>query len=180
MYSQFFIQHPEVQPLLNYDPPNRPLFVQLVGQVIGQKIRFTTASQIRGKLYTKLGGDQFTPQNIIDLGETELTCLGLLDFQVQTILRVAQYFIEHLLSENIHGEAITTSIQQLQSIKGIGPWTINTLLIVYYNTHIFPDGDKVLLRWLKRNYPNTHPKDVFQSWYPYGGYICKAIWKYES
>ena len=73
--------------------PKRNIYALLIQSIIGQKIRFYEARSLRGKLYTKLGTDDFNIADIVKLGHNGLLNLGIYDWQCDIIIRVTQYII---------------------------------------------------------------------------------------
>ena len=106
--------------------PKRNLFALLVGSIIGQKIKFSFARKLRGKLYIKLGTDDFYPSDINNLGKDGLKNIGILKFQYEIILRIVTFLCEK--NQNL---IIPHDLESIRHIKGVGNWTINCTKIMY-------------------------------------------------
>ncbi len=159
--------------------PKRNLFSTLIATIIGQKIRFKMARNLRGKLYTILKTDNFTSENIIDLGKDNLLKIGLASNIAELIYNIA----EKIESKEIKLENLN-DIRNLK-IKGIGPWTINNIILMYTmsNDEDVDDTllyeDLIIRRGIKKLYNITSKKDVeklSQQWIPYRGIVTWYLW----
>ena len=130
-------------------PPARNLFANLIGVIIGQKIRFQMARKQRGLLYTQLGTDNFTIDdllnrgilhlqeqehmsyeinidNIINYGLLFLRDIGIDETRCQTIQTVVDY-----LKTNDIDLINFNQLDDLKTLKGIGNWTINCVKLMH-------------------------------------------------
>lgn len=160
--------------------PARPFFVILVGNIIGQKIRFSKARKNRANLYTHFKGDKFTPDQILEFGQQGLESLGIENWQAEIIMRVAKF---------VKKESPTfQNIDTLQCLKGIGPWTLqNTKLMYTLQTNsnypicdVLLIGDLIIRRGLGRMYQAKNKKDFDKLqtlWSPYNGLVTWYLWK---
>ena len=176
MIYQIMKKHGYVKP-----PPQRNIFAVLIGSIIGQRIRFTKARQLRGKLYTCLGTDDFTPDDILNLGQDGLLSLGMSQIQSDVIMRVTNHIINEQILLN------PEQIRELGSVKGIGPWTINcTNLMFSLNEDddsfddLLLDTDLIIKRGIKALYANLNKSqmaEVVENWKPHRGIVTWYIWK---
>ena len=101
------IKHGYVKP-----HPKRNPFANIVGVIIGQKIRISLAQSLRGT-------DNFTPEQFLKIGEDGLKKLGIDEVPRKTIIRLT----DHIIDSQIKLET-PSDIRLLSKIKGIGPWII--------------------------------------------------------
>lgn len=191
-------------------PPPRNLFALLIGSVIGQKIRFTLARTQRGKLYTEMGTDNFTLQDflakarshlqvdseaevtlieLVEKGLLFLEDMGINEARLGTIQRVVHYLQDQ--------EIILTDPQQLDqllTLSGVEPWTINNTKIMWslnededkFNDYLLIE-DLIIRRGLEAIYglDFAHNRDVSyqlvaakcQLWSPWKGIVTWYLWK---
>jgi len=131
----------------------RGLFSWLIGGILGQKIRFKKAQMLRMKLYTKAGNLNFSPQDIQDWKKKDWLDLGAEEFQIEIIKNV----IEAYQKKEIKFDGLD-DLDNWKKIKGIGPWTLNNIMIMYSVTSLkkIPEillvGDLVVKSALKSLY----------------------------
>jgi len=98
----------------------RGLYHTIVSLIISQRIRFKVAQRIRSKIYTlhfRLG-EIPSLDNIMMLTEQQRSDVGLSNDKWQIITQFDHKFINFISNED------------LASIKGIGPWTIQCARIM--------------------------------------------------
>jgi len=172
------IQHAYGEQSLNN---KQNLFSYMVGVIIGQKIRFGEARTIRSNLYKLTESYNFTPQCIL---KTNLAKLNIDNEKKQTINNLAQLFIDNNLC-NIDNETIVEKIknnnimEQIIKIKGIGTWTVQTVMIEYYiDFNLFPLNDKHVNQKIKNLY-NKDIKEQIKLWPSYRSIVFWYLWKYQ-
>jgi len=97
-------------------------FALLVGAIMGQRISFSQARKQRAKLYTLMGTRDFTADHLLKLTHPVKILreqVGVSEAKAQLIHQMAQ----HPLADRISLD----TIDSLQKVKGIGPWTINNV-----------------------------------------------------
>lgn len=171
----------EVDPA-GFEMSSKSVYCALVGAVVGQKIRFTKARQLRGKIYAKLGGTDFGPEATAAVPDKEWRELGLETRQLDILRRVETWCTEH-------PEWCDTNegLAQLQkSVHGIGPWTIQVVkLTALTDLDIFPENDVFLNERLKRLYElDSRPsgyeiKRLTEKWKPYRSIVCWWLWRWQ-
>jgi len=184
-------------------PPPRNIFANLIGCIIGQKIRYNVARQQRGKLYTEVGTDDFTVDDLINRAILQLQENDIMDFSMddiiekgllylkdigidenryQTIKRVINYIKEN----NIEMTTIS-QLDELKTIKGIGDWTINCTKIMFYlngDDQSFDDcllyQDLIIRRGIAKLYNIINVTDMIKlsaSWSPWRSIVTWYLWK---
>lgn len=155
----------------------QPIYTYLIGIIVGQKIRFSEAKKIRAKLYIETNSYEYTSQNIIDLTEEQWNKINVGNEVKNKILNVTKYFVENKDVKNDK-----TFILNLEKIKGIGSWTVQTLLIEYgLDYDLFPLNDKHVNKQIKNLY-NVEEKnidDFVKKWTPCRSIAFWYLWKYN-
>ncbi len=152
-------------------PSNRNLFATLVGSIIGQKIRFVRARLLRRKLYQRLGTDNFTQQDIQNLGIDGLLKIGLESHITNLIFQLANH--------------VNLDLDQLVDIKGIGAWTIKCTQIMMsmttgQMTDILLVEDLIIRRNIKKICNISGRKgieELMQKWSPYNTIVTWYLWQ---
>lgn len=144
-------------------------YTALIAAIIGQKISYKIAKQLRGCLYTHYGTD-FTP---LQISRADLSFLPTAS--VTIICNVTQYILDNdikLISE--------ADIQLLSKVSGIGSWTIDTtLLTCLMSWNLFPLGDKFLQARMKRLYGvNCNIATISERWAPYKSIVTWYLWRW--
>lgn len=141
------------------------MFAYLIGLIIGQEIRFTSARKIRGKLYEQIGYN-FKPDQLMNV---DLKALGVPEHKIKTITSVAECYTDDMC------------LNDLKKIQGIGTWTYETLLITYrIDLNLFPLNDVHVNKNLKLLY-GVDKKDIAKfvsRWEPYKSVAFWYLWKY--
>ena len=152
------------------------LFTYLIGLIIGQKIRFSTAQTKRSILYEITNNYNFEPNDILGLSDNDWNEINIEDMQKNTILRIS-----HLFKNNFKN-ITKNDILELNKIKGIGVWTIQTLLIEYgLDYNLFPKNDKHVNKQLKKYY-NIDECDIesfVEKFAPYKSVVFWFLWKHD-
>lgn len=168
----------------------RSLTCLIIGGVIGQKIPFIRARNIRSQLYSKLGVE-FNVEDLETIDNDTWKNMKLEDFQIKTI---------NELIKSHHNKDISLEdfdmIDEIIKVKGIGQWTIDNIKIMYMvgNYKILPDNillqhDYIIKKALKRIYNvdiigMVFIKKIKQEWYHkennenYTGIVNWYIWRY--
>lgn len=133
-------------------------YTALVGAIIGQKISYSNARLLRGRLYSKYG---------INIAPTmlrgqDMSFLGAVPASI--IANVTEYIIINNVDLNIED-----GIRSLVNVTGVGSWTIDTtLLTCLKHWNLFPLADKFLQTRMKRLYGNGCTMTAISSkWEPY-------------
>ena len=113
-------------------PRNRTPFESLVRSVAYQQLNGTAAATILGRMRALYPGRRFPrPQDILATADEKLRGAGLSRAKVAAIKDIATKTIEGLvptaraISKMTEGEII----ERLTTVRGVGPWTVEMLLI---------------------------------------------------
>lgn len=164
-----------------FDLPPKSPYSALIGAIVGQKIRFTQARDIRSKLYKTLGSVEFQPADTQSLTNDQLThIIGLDERQIQILRRVEKWCLDH------NDWATPDGLAQMQrQINGIGPWTIQVVkLTMLSDLDIFPTNDVFINERLKRlyNLPKrptpAQVQEMAEKWAPYRSIVCWWLWRW--
>ncbi len=147
-----------------HPPKNGSLFQSLVLAIMGQQISGAAARAIRGRIIEALGtplsfnGTAFhlfpKAESFLACGQEVLRSLGLSNRKAEYVLEIAAREMEGFLDirrlERLDNEEV---LHELVQLRGIGPWTVQWLLIGSLGRmDAFPAGDLALQRAISENY----------------------------
>ncbi len=117
-------------------------FESLVESVISQQLAVRAADTIHGRLVSLAGG-KITPAKIAKLADTDLRTAGLSGAKAKTIKGLSNAALSGEVAINklhlINDEDVD---EQLNSLWGIGPWTVDMFMIFQLGRmDIWPTGD---------------------------------------
>ncbi|MEN9523985.1 MAG: hypothetical protein RL536_54 [Candidatus Parcubacteria bacterium] len=121
---------------------SRDVFRDLVSAVTGQQLSGKAADTIFGRLETLVGRTGMAPRSILKLRIEAMRKCGLSNAKAKTIRTIAKAVIDKKLNLiNIHKHDDKTVVELLTSVKGIGPWTVEMILMFSLGrTDIFSKG----------------------------------------
>lgn len=189
---------PVLRPLIR-DVELRPkgeeesVYEHLLRAIVGQQLSVKAASAVFGRFESLLEGD-FSPNKLLQKTDEDLRSAGLSRQKTSYLKNVARFALEEDLSrsavENLSDEEL---IEKLTSIKGIGRWTVEMMLIFALGREdVFPVDDLGVRTAVIELYgiPNDSPKDkrilkkrvreAAAPWSPYRSYASVLLWKYKD
>lgn len=132
IYNTLYNKFPELRIALDkvgiLDIPSlmKQPYPALIGVIAGQKITFVQAKQIRSYLYKTLGGTNFSREQV------ESQALKLNKLECWPIIERLNLFLSSQPADflELTNSKLEFNIRSLaDSIKGIGPWTIESTLL---------------------------------------------------
>ena len=132
------------------------VFHDLISCILEQQIHYRSTKNIFQKMLNASGLERLTPDNFHQFEENSFGNIKLSIRKYETVLRVLEFWVEN----NIDWFLLTDLevIEKLTSIKGIGRWTIDMILLYSLNrTNIIPYDDYHLKQVMVSLY-NLNPK----------------------
>lgn len=175
--------------LIAEDVPLRlgePNFAGLTSIVMGQQVSRASAVAIIGRLNKLV--TPLTVQNYLKAGETAWIEAGLSRPKQKTMLAVCDAITSGTLDlEGLCDLPPKDAMEEMVSIKGIGPWTAEVyLLFSAGHADIFPAGDLALQEAVKQAFNlNERPSDkvtrgIAEQWSPWRGVAARLLWNYYA
>jgi DNA-3-methyladenine glycosylase II len=126
-----------------------------------------------------------TPKNIQALRRVDLRACGLSEAKANTVKCLARAVLKGEIDlARIHKHDDAKVIELLTSIKGIGPWTAEMILMFSLGRQdIFSKGDLGLRKGIMYLYKlKKMPSDRFMDmlankWSPYSTYAARVLWR---
>ncbi len=165
--------------------PSNDYFMSLCKTIIGQQVSIKAAASIWNKFKGLFTRRLPTPRKIIKLSDDELRKAGISHSKAKYIKDLSS----KVISKEVNLKTIDTLnpeevYDQLISVKGIGPWSIEMFLMFSLaNPDIFSKGDLGIMNGIKKVYNlSEKPTDtqllrLQKKWAPYRSFACLMLWK---
>lgn len=178
-------------PLLDaFDPadiiPETDYFRALTRAIIYQQLSGKAAKTISDRFIALYDGKDYpSPEDVIQTDHDILRSVGLSNAKANYIKNISDAFISGTVdTDNIHNLSDDEIVNQLVSIKGVGPWTAQMfLMFTLARPDVFPTGDlgvqKGIQQFFKLDSLPT-PKEMeqrSQAWRPHRTVMSLFFWK---
>jgi len=170
---------------------HKNICLRLCASIMSQQLSTKVAKVIFHRFLELYGGEEPTPQQIVATPFEKLRAIGLSNAKTQYVLNVAQFAIDHQLTDTrlkkMSNEEI---IELLTQIKGVGKWTVEMLLMFTLGREdVFSVDDYGIQMAMKRLYKidDSNKKDMKEQmlklskkWSPYRTYACLHLWHWKD
>lgn len=167
------------------------LFIYLCASITSQQLSTKVAEVIYNRFLGLYGGEEPSPQEVIDTPFDKLRSIGLSNNKAQYIQNVARFAIEsgmdHKQISKMSNEEI---IVYLTQIKGVGRWTVEMLLMFALGREdVFAVDDlgiqnaMIGLYKLSRDDKKKFREDMLKissRWSPYKTFACMHLWRWKD
>ncbi len=160
------------------------VFHDLMSCVIEQQIHYRSTKKTFAKLLAEASLEELTSDNFEEFEEQALGDVKLSMRKYETIVEVVAFFQRHL--PDWLGMSNAEVRETLGSIKGIGPWTIDMILLyTLERPDVFPAQDYHLRLVMEQLYGigpkriTSGMKKIAENWAPYQSFGVKYLlsWK---
>lgn len=171
----------------NFEPkPERELYEALIRAVAYQQLHAKAGDAIIKRLLNIYSDSFPTPLQLL---ATEFECLRACGFsarKIETLQGIAKGSISGLVPTRMNAEAMTDEdlIQRLVTLKGIGRWTVEMLLMfTMARMDVLPADDFGIVQGYKRlKNLDTAPKskeiaEIGKAWSPYRTIASWYLWR---
>ena len=169
------------------------VFEALIRAIVFQQLSGKAAKTIHTRFVDLLPNNQVTPEHILSCTFDDLRAVGLSRQKVGYVQNVAAYFQENMPNPSaINWQKMDdeTIIKDFTSIKGVGEWTVQMLLIFTLNRpNILPTKDLAIQQAIQTLYGLGDLKgkklmnameEVAAPWAPYRSYATRLLWKWRD
>lgn len=168
---------------------NIPL--RLMASIMSQQLSTKVAKVIFHRFLALYNGKEPKPQQVLDTPFEKLRAIGLSNAKVSYVQNVARFCIEHKITDKkllqMDNESI---IELLTSIKGVGKWTVEMLLMFTLGREdVFAVDDlgiqQAMCKLYKINVADkkkmkTKMLKISAIWSPYRTYACLHLWNWKD
>ena len=166
------------------------VFHDLMSCILEQQIHYRSTKKIFQKMLNTASLEILTPENLPQFEEKAFSTIKLSIGKYETILRIVEFWNENNRATNrINWQELNDEevIEKLSSIKGIGKWTIDMILLyTLQRPNVFPYDDSHLKEIMVKLYcldPNVKLKaqmiDISNTWGEHKSLAVKYLlaWK---
>jgi DNA-3-methyladenine glycosylase II len=183
---------PLLQTLNPYELKKRKnVCLRLCASIMSQQLSTRVAEVIFKRFLELYGGEEPTPQQILDSSFEQLRGIGLSNAKVGYVQNVARYMLEHKTDDRkLMKMTDEEVISFLTPIKGVGRWTVEMLLMFTLGREdVFAVDDLGIQQAMCSIYKidATDKKAMKEKmmrisakWSPYRTYACFYLWKYKD
>lgn len=168
---------------------NIPL--RLMASILSQQLSTKVAAVIFKRFLEIYNGKEPNPQQVLDTPYAILRAIGLSNAKVGYVKNVAEFCIEHSITDKklakLSNEEITDLLIQ---IKGVGKWTVEMLLMFSLGREdVFAVDDLGIQQAMTKLYQlDSNNKKMMKEqmlkiaakWSPYRTYACLHLWKWKD
>lgn len=168
---------------------NIPL--RLMASIMSQQLSTKVAKVIFHRFLELYNGKEPKPQQVLDTPFEKLRAIGLSNAKVSYVQNVARFCIEHKITDKkllqMDDESV---IELLTSIKGVGKWTVEMLLMFTLGREdVFAVDDLGIQQAICKLYKisaadkkkmKTKMLKISSAWSPYRTYACLHLWNWKD
>ena len=165
--------------------------VRVMASIISQQLSTKVAAIIFGRFIALFEGKEPSCEQVLECTNDQLRSIGLSQSKVHYIQNVAQFFLEHQITDKqlyaMEPEAI---IDLLTQINGVGKWTVQMLMLFSLGQEdVFAVDDLGIQQAMTRLYQikyetkkELHSKmiTISNKWTPYRSYACLHLWQWKD
>jgi len=170
---------------------HKNICLHLCASIMGQQLSVKVAKVIYKRFLELYGGEEPTPQQIVDTPFEQLRGIGLSNAKVRYVQNVAQYALEHGMDDKkLYKMSNEEVMDFLLPIKGVGKWTVEMqLMFALGREDVFAVDDLGIQQAMISLYKldATDKKalrekmlKISAKWSPYRTYACMHLWRYKD
>ncbi len=170
---------------------HKNICLRLCSSIMSQQLSTKVAQVIYRRFLELYNGEEPTPEQIMATPFEKLRAIGLSNAKAQYVLNVAQFAIDHRLTDKkLKKMSDEKIIELLTQIKGVGRWTVEMLLMFTLGRpDLFSVDDYGIQTAMKKIYKlDDSNKKAFKEkllklsnkWSPYRTYACLHLWHWKD
>jgi DNA-3-methyladenine glycosylase II len=167
------------------------IYLQVCFSIMSQQLSTKVAAIIHERFLELYDKKKPSLEKIATTPFATLKSIGLSDSKTNYVLNVCDYFIEHKLTDaKLNKMTNEEVIQTLTSIKGVGHWTAEMVLMFAMGREdVFSADDLGIQQQMCSLYTidNTSKKQmkidmetIAAKWSPYRTYACRYLWGWKD
>ena len=170
--------------------PHNDIYLDLLDSIVSQQLSVKAAGTIFKRFLELFDDLNPTPRKILDLDFDVLKSCGLSGQKTQYIRNIAAYWIENqALTRDCLAMSDNDIIAELTTIKGVGKWTVQMILMFRLERHdVFPIDDLGIRQGMVKLYGveatgkelARQLTDIAENWRPYRSVACRYIWRFKD
>lgn len=174
----------------DYGADNTDVYFGLLESITSQQLSVKAADTIFKRFLALFPNGYPKAELLVDTPPENLRSVGLSNQKAQYMRNTATFFIEHQLFEKDWANYSDAEvIQTLSSIKGVGKWTVEMILMfVLRRPDVFPIDDLGVRQAMIRLYKvelegkaqYQRLTEIAEAWRPYRTYACRYLWRWKD
>ena len=166
--------------------PEKNYFQSLTRSIMYQQLSIKAAKKISDRFIALFNTKKYpSPDDVINIEHSLLRSAGLSNAKASYIKNIAQAFLDGTVDyKNLDQFSDDEIINQLTTIKGVGPWTAQMFLIFSLNRpDIFPFGDLGIQKGfqqyfkLKKLPSRESMQKKAKKWKPFRTIVSLYLWR---
>lgn len=167
------------------------VYLHLCGSIMSQQLSTKVAAVIFERFLNLYKNKKPAPQQIIETPIETLRGIGLSYAKANYIQNVCRFFLDEKITDakldKLSNEAL---IKYLSQIKGVGPWTVEMILMFTLGREdVFAVDDLGIQQSIQKLYQleNLDKKalkekmlQISENWKPYRTYACRYLWGWKD
>jgi DNA-3-methyladenine glycosylase II len=165
--------------------------VRLIASIISQQLSTKVAAIIFSRFLALFDGKEPSCEQVLKCTNDQLRSIGLSQSKVNYIQNVAQFFLEHQITDKqLYKMEPDDIVDLLTQIKGVGKWTVQMLMLFSLGQEdVFAVDDLGIQQAMTRLYQikyetkkELHIKmlTISNKWTPYRTYACLHLWQWKD
>jgi len=165
--------------------------VRLMASIISQQLSTKVVAIIFSRFLALFDGKEPSCEQVLKCTNDQLRSIGLSQSKVNYIQNVAQFFLEHQITDKqLYKMEPDAIIDLLTQIKGVGKWTVQMLMLFSLGQEdVFAVDDLGIQQAMTRLYQikyetkkELHSKmiSISNKWTPYRSYACLHLWQWKD
>jgi len=170
---------------------HKNICLRLCASIMSQQLSTKVAKVIYNRFIELYKGKEPTPKQIASTPFDKLRAIGLSNAKTQYVLNVAQFAIEHQVTDQkLNTMSDEEIIELLTQIKGVGRWTVEMLLMFTLGREdLFSADDYGIQTAMKKLYKldDSNKKEfrlkilkISKKWAPFRTYACVYLWQWKD
>ena len=178
------VEHP-VKPSLNVD-----IYYALLESIVSQQLSTKVVRIIWQRFLDLFPNGYPNQEHLIYLDEQTLRKAGLSFRKINYLKNVAEFSLENNMTfEYLHQKTDEEIIEYLTTIKGVGKWTVQMILMFPMDRiDVFPVDDLGIQQAMKKMYNIDLDKkilipkliEISETWKPYRSLASKYLWRFVN
>ncbi len=165
--------------------------LHLCASILSQQLSTKVAAVIYERFLGLFEGNEPTMQQILDTPATTLRSIGLSEAKSRYVHNVATYLIAHKITDRkFHAMGNDEIIESLTTIKGVGRWTVEMLLMfTLCREDVFAVDDLGIQQAMTAIYGldasdkkalKAEMLRISEKWAPYRTWACFYLWRHKD
>ena len=174
----------------DYGTDNNDVYFGLLQSIASQQLSVKAADTIFKRFLAIFPAAYPEPEILVNTPQESLRAVGLSNQKAQYMRNTAIFFIEHqLFQKDWSSFSDDEVVKLLSSIKGVGKWTVEMILMfVLRRPDVFPIDDLGVRQAMIRLYEvelegkAQYQKltEIAEAWRPYRTYACRYLWRWKD